>query len=307
MDTRELLTFITVSETLNYQKAADRLQYAPSTLFKHIQQLESELGSPLIVREGRALRLTSAGERFLPHAHRILVEYHAALGLREEQTCTLNIGGCEMNISNSLIDLLSRFAAIHPHIRINMMTAPNASVPEMVREEQVDMGFFYSTGRKHHDLRVVRLYREPAFLVASRQNPLAQARDLHYEDLNGMEFVYPHDSCCFVTMLMPELARRNVTLKRVTYLGGMQLVVEQARRDGTVTIAPQCALPRFEETYGLVRLDIQEEPICAWETILLGKHANMPAVQELLRFSLREAQRIIRENMLEADEAAEES
>ncbi len=48
MDTRELLTFVTVTETLNYQKAAEILQYAPSTLFKHIRQLEREMDAQLI-------------------------------------------------------------------------------------------------------------------------------------------------------------------------------------------------------------------------------------------------------------------
>ena len=305
MDTRELLTFVTVSETLNYQKAADLLQYAPSTLFKHIQQLESELDTQLVVRDGRALRLTVAGERFLPIAQDMLAEYRAAMGLKEEKTETLTIGGCEMNIGNSLIDLLMRFADSHPHIRLSMMTAPNASVPQMVREGQVDMGFFYSTGHKHHNLQSIRLYREPAFLVASRQNPLSVARGLRYEDLNGMEFVYPHDTCCFVTMLIPELVRRKIGLKRVSYLGGMQLVVDQARREGAVTLAPQCALRRFEETYGLVRLDMKEEPFCAWETILLGSRAKADAVQELLNFSLQEAQRIVQENSLETEQKEE--
>lgn len=303
MDTRELLTFITVSETLNYQKAAEELQYAPSTLFKHIHQLEAELDTALIARDGRSLRLTPAGERFLPHAQRMLSEYRSAMGIREEKNCTLTIGGCEMNIGNSLIDLLTRFAAVHPNIRLNMVTTPNAAVPEMVREGKVDMGFFYSTGRKHHELQMIRLYREPAYMVASKSSPLSQTRGLRYEDLNGMEFVYPHDTCCFVTMLMPELARRNVSLKRVAYLGGMQLVVDQARRDGAITIAPQLALNRFEEVYGLSCLDMQEAPITAWETVLLGSRANLPAVQELLRFAQREAKRVIEEYDLEAEEA----
>ena len=47
MDTKQLLTMITLSQTLYYQKAAEQLQYAPSTLFKHIQMLEQEVGAPL--------------------------------------------------------------------------------------------------------------------------------------------------------------------------------------------------------------------------------------------------------------------
>ena len=305
MDTRELLTFVTVSETLNYQKAAETLQYAPSTLFKHIRQMERELDTQLVVRDGRALRLTAAGERLLPIARDMLAGYRAALGLREKKTEPLTIGGCEMNIGNSLIDLLMRFADAHPQIRLNMMTAPNANVPGMVRIGQVDMGFFYSTGQKNHHLQAIHLYREPAFLVASRRNPLSNARGLHYEDLRGMEFIYPHDSCCYVNMLISELLRRRVELKKVSFLGGMQLVVNQVRRKDTVTLAPRCALRRFEETYGLVRLDMREKPLCAWETILLGSRAEKEAVQELLDFSMREARRIVRKYGLETEEGTE--
>ena len=307
MDTRELRTFVTVSETLNYQKAAEMLQYAPSTLFKHIQQLERELDTQLVVRDGRALRLTAAGERFLPIAQDMLAGYRAAMSLKEQKPEPLTIGGCEMNIGNSLIDLLTRFADSHPQIRLNMITAPNAGIPGMVREGQVDMGFFYSTGQKNHHLQAIHLYREPAFLVASRRNPLSGVRGLHYEDLRGMELVYPHDSCCFVNMLISELGRRRIELKKVSFLGGMQLVVNQVRRKDTVTLAPQCALRRFEETYGLVRLDMQEKPLSAWETILLGSRAEKEAVQELLDFSMREARRIVREYRLETEERAEAS
>lgn len=52
MDTKQLLTMITLSQTLNYQKAAEQLQYAPSTLFKHIQMLEQEVGAPAFPQNG---------------------------------------------------------------------------------------------------------------------------------------------------------------------------------------------------------------------------------------------------------------
>lgn len=298
MDTRELLTFVTVSETLSYQKAGDRLQYAPSTLFKHVQHLETELGETLFLREGRGLSLTPAGIQFLPHAQRMLAEYRLALREKTTSILDLTVGGCELNISNSLLDHFARFAIQHPEIRINMVTAPNAAIPEMVRRGQVDIGYFYSTGHAHRDLQCLRMYREPAFLIASASSPAAHAESLHYEDLAGMEFVYPHDTCCFVTMLMPELERRGVMLKRVTYLGGMQLVLDQARRDGALTLAPLRAMRRFEEVYGLQRLNLMEAPLYAWETVLLGPNATRGPVQTLLRFSLGDADGAIREEPL---------
>ena len=64
MDTKQLITFTALVEQLNYQKVADRLNYAPSTLKAHIQSLEEELGVELFQKEGRQLQLTAAGGRF---------------------------------------------------------------------------------------------------------------------------------------------------------------------------------------------------------------------------------------------------
>ena len=79
MDIKQLLTMITLSQTLNYQKAAEQLQYAPSTLFKHIQMLEQEVGAPLFCKTGRQLALTRQGEAFLVHANRMVEHYYLAL------------------------------------------------------------------------------------------------------------------------------------------------------------------------------------------------------------------------------------
>ncbi len=64
MDTKHLTTFVKLAQTLNYQKAARSLQYSPSTLFKHVQLLEEEMGVSLLTKEGRQLALIPEGERF---------------------------------------------------------------------------------------------------------------------------------------------------------------------------------------------------------------------------------------------------
>ena len=202
MDMKQLTTFMTLAKTLNYQKAADQLQYAPSTLFKHIQLLEQELGVELFVKAGRQLRLTDEGERFVAHAQDILDLYRRALrsisGCGEEER-SLNIGGCEINIANSLLDLFAQFSAGHPDARMSMHTGPNAGVPGMVKSDIVDLGFYYSlTGSGIQDLCTQKMYQEQVFLMADKEHPLAGRQGIRYEDLQGMRFVYPHDSCCFV-------------------------------------------------------------------------------------------------------------
>ena len=290
MDTRELLTFVTMCQTLNYQRAADRLQYAPSTLFKHVRHLEGELGEALFLRDRHGMRLSEAGMRFLPYAERMLAEYRAAMG-QVEQSAELSIGGCELNISNALLPMLTAFAKAHPKIGVRYVTMPNADVPQMVREGKVDVGFYYSARPEGLDgVQCLRLFREQAVLMARPDSPLAGKKRLSYEDLSEYAFVFPHDTCCLAKGFTRELERRGVRLREHLYLGSELLVLSTLAERPSFTLAPQSAARRLEQSEGLCRLPLDEPPVLAWETLLLGVRAASPAARALADFSVQHAQ-----------------
>ena len=289
MDIKQLLTMITLSQTFNYQKAAEQLQYAPSTLFKHIQMLEQEVGAPLFGKTGRQLRLTPQGKAFLVHAKRMVEEYYLALdSVCEEEKLegTITVGGCEINTAYSLLSLFEGFSRSHAEVRLNMMTSHNAGVPALIRGDMLDVGFFYTTrAGAVSGLRTIPLYREPVYLMVAWDNPMAQKKKLKYEDLTGMPFVYPHDTCCFVGEFLPMMEQMGIHLGKVTFLGGVQLVMARARQEGAMTLVPHRASRQYAEVYGMVRLDMDEEPIWAWENVVYKNYETLkPAARALARY-----------------------
>lgn len=289
MDIKQLLTMITLSQTFNYQKAAEQLQYAPSTLFKHIQMLEQEVGAPLFGKTGRQLRLTPQGKAFLVHAKRMVEEYYLALDsvcAEEKLEGTITVGGCEINTAYSLLSLFEGFSRSHAEVRLNMMTSHNAGVPALIRGDMLDVGFFYTTrAGAVSGLRTIPLYREPVYLMVAWDHPMAQKKKLKYEDLTGMPFVYPHDTCCFVGEFLPMMEQMGIHLGKVTFLGGVQLVMERARQEGAMTLVPHRASRQYAEVYGMVRLDMDEEPIWAWENIVYKNYETLkPAARALARY-----------------------
>ena len=289
MDTKQLLTMITLSQTLNYQKAAEQLQYAPSTLFKHIQMLEQEVGAPLFCKTGRQLALTRQGEAFLVHANRMVEHYYLALdSVCEEEKLegTITVGGCEINTAYSLMNLFEGFSRSHAEVRLNMMTSHNAGVPALLLGDMLDIVFFYTTRPGVvSGLRTIPLYREPVYLMVAWDNPMAHKKKLKYEDLTGMPFVYPHDTCCFVGEFLPLMEQMGIHLGKITFLGGVQLVMERARQEGAMTLVPHRASRQYADVYGMVKLDLDEEPIWAWENIVYKNYETLkPPARALARY-----------------------
>lgn len=289
MDIKQLLTMITLSQTLNYQKAAEQLQYAPSTLFKHIQMLEQEVGAQLFGKTGRQLQLTQQGQAFLVHARRMMEEYYLALDsvcAEEKLEGAITVGGCEINTAYSLMNLFEGFSRSHAEVRLNMMTSHNAGVPALIRGDMLDIGFFYTTRPVVvSGLRTIPLYREPVYLMVAWDHPMAHKKKLKYEDLTGMPFVYPHDTCCFVGEFLPLMEQMGIHLGKITFLGGVQLVMERARQEGAMTLVPHRASRQYAEVYGMVKLDLDEEPIWAWENIVYKNYETLkPPARALARY-----------------------
>ena len=61
MDLRALRYFVETVRQNSFTVAAERLHVTQSTVSKMIRQLEDEIGQPLLIREGRQVRLTDVG------------------------------------------------------------------------------------------------------------------------------------------------------------------------------------------------------------------------------------------------------
>ncbi|NUT40503.1 MAG: LysR family transcriptional regulator, partial [Thermoactinospora sp.] len=72
MELQQLRYVLAVAETSNFTRAAERCLVVQSALSHQIAALERELGARLFERTSRRVRLTPAGEAFLPEARACL-------------------------------------------------------------------------------------------------------------------------------------------------------------------------------------------------------------------------------------------
>lgn len=117
-----LTSFVTVSETLSFSVAAERLHVRQSTVSQHVQKLESAVQRTLLARTTHAVSLTNDGADFLHYARGIL-----DLQRRAERHFTgsdlrgrLRFGVSEDFASSHLPEILRDFRSAHRNIDLEL-------------------------------------------------------------------------------------------------------------------------------------------------------------------------------------------
>lgn len=96
MDIEQARTFLAIAAHGSFLEAARRIHVTQSTVSARIQNLETELGTQLFVRNRAGATLTNAGHRFMQHAKSLVLTVQQArhdVGLPSRYRATVRIGG----------------------------------------------------------------------------------------------------------------------------------------------------------------------------------------------------------------------
>ncbi len=282
MDTKAVKTFVVLSETLNYQQAAQRLSYAPSTLTGHIRALEQELGVRLFTKVGRQLELTGEGQGFLESAQRLLMDYDLALRsvVPADEELTLGVAGCELIATYAFSPFFDSFLQRHPNIQLGIHFSSNMQAPGTILSGDVDVGMHCAPSRKTlPGLDGTFLYREPTSLVVHKNHPLAGQKGLHYADLAGYPFAAPHADCYCTSEMLKRMAGVDVKPDATYYLGIMQLVLHKLATEGAILSCPYSAAQWFTSYGDLQVLDMAEEDVWLWYGVFYKAGQTLPPAQ----------------------------
>lgn len=149
MEMRQLQYFVAVAEDLNFTRAAARVHVAQPAISQQIARLEHELGQELFDRSGRRIRLTAAGDLFLPFARQTLDTAargrDAVAGLAGALAGPLSVGTIQ-SPPPALLDLLAGFHREHPRVEISLRTGSPQYLAEQVAKGVLDAALLGVTG-----------------------------------------------------------------------------------------------------------------------------------------------------------------
>ena len=119
-----LKAFVATAQTGSFTEAAERLGVSNRLTSKYVAELETRIGARLLQRTTRKVGLTSSGQDLLARAPALLNELDDMLGSVSEEakgfSGLLRISAPVTFGEIYIKDLLSRFAALHPELAIDL-------------------------------------------------------------------------------------------------------------------------------------------------------------------------------------------
>ena len=188
MDLRHLRYFQAVAEELSYSRAAERLRIAQPALSRAVQEIEAELGGPVLDRNRRRVSLTPAGQVLLRETAIIFERWEAAMR-RVKRTAAgeegeLRLGYIGPPTKPFFGRLLAEYRERYPRVAIHLEERTPERVWEMLARGRLSAAFTRPvSAAPASGLRTLLLRKERFGAVLPLTHPLAERKTLPWKAL----------------------------------------------------------------------------------------------------------------------------
>ena len=141
LDLSCLRSFVAVGRSGSISAAASLVHLSQAAVSLQMQRLEDQLGRPLLLRHSRGVRLTAAGEAFLPLAQRVLDANREAVMavLGGGDAGTVRLGAPHDVLHPGVTAAIRRFAESHPAHEVALQTASSRDLRDRFASGELDV------------------------------------------------------------------------------------------------------------------------------------------------------------------------
>lgn len=287
MNLQHLRHFIAIAEERHFGRAARRLNMAQPPLSQSLARLEASLGYRLLERTRRDVSLTRAGETFLREVRPAMQQLDRAVRLAKRASTGvlehMKLGFVSSGLADAIPATVRILRDLVPDVRIQFQEMPSEEQLEQLLAGELDVGFIYSSGAQHGDLRTRVIRRYGFWASLPSEWPLAHKERLVLRDLDGPPLILPSDDksavgpwlrdACrrqgFSLNVAQEISRSQTTISLIAAGIGMSLADDAIARQGFSGVT----FRRIED----LPQDLKLELSMAWLD-----HSATPAQEKLL-------------------------
>lgn len=297
MEISYLREFVELAKTCKFQETAEALFISQSTLSKHIQAIEKELGAELFVRTTRRAELSEIGHAFLPYASQIAQiqqDYIRDL-INTDITRRIRIG-TDFSISTRLIErFVSSYITEHKNIEFEMLTPERNTLRNGLRSGELDLAIVCrDLSDIDSEFFSYPYYSDMLVAIVSSQSPLYNRESVTISEIRKYPIVQ-HGTINFAQYLDPTIPPSKYKTDR------RSLIIQIINESNAIGIAPtNAALSITTADLAKDLHIIKIEPITAVnvDLLCLKTKANSALVQSIIENIRSSEELLVRENNL---------
>jgi molybdate transport repressor ModE-like protein len=181
LDVRRLQMLRAVAREGSLSAAARALGYTQPAVSHHIARLEEEVGTALLTRLGRGVRLTDAGLALVEHTDAVVNRLSAAVvvvgGMAGVRAGRVRLSAFASGCATLMAGAITQLRGAHPGVEVSFTEAdPEDGLP-LLRAGELDLvlGFSYAaTGaRDGRDVTTIPLLHDPSHVILPATHPAA--------------------------------------------------------------------------------------------------------------------------------------
>lgn len=194
IELRHLRYFVAVAEARHITRAAAQLGMAQPPLSQQMARLERAVGTPLLIREPRGVRLTDAGASLFEDAQRLLNDAERAVE-RARGAARGEHGRLRVGMINSapfhpgITRLIREYRARFPAVALRLEEDTTPELARALSEDRIDVALVRPLIDDWPGLRHETLLHEDTIAAVPESHPLARQKSVTLSDLAREPFV----------------------------------------------------------------------------------------------------------------------
>jgi DNA-binding transcriptional LysR family regulator len=240
----QLTAFVETARQGSVSRAAEGLFVSQPALTARLKRLEEELGAPLFVRQPRGMKLTEAGEAYLPFAVRALETLaegrHVVNAYEGGGAGRLALGAAPAVSTYVLPALLKRFAVGHPRVAVSVRTGHSEEVLELVLREQVDLGLVRAL--RHPEIVSTPLYEDRLVLVVEQEHRFARRARIEVAEIGQEQLILFDRTSSYHELTSAFFRRAGVLPAGVMELDNIDAAKKMVQEGFGVALLPRTAV-----------------------------------------------------------------
>ena len=288
MDITPLRYVVALARLRSFSRAAEALFVSQSSLSQQIAKLEKEIGYPLFQRTTKYVQITEEGTRFLSQAKKVLAEYdalHAQVeATRAAMNHTINLG-MSVVYRPAAAEAVVRFMQSHPDIDVNLTSAWELDLVEMLRNGRIDLALF-GVDWENDDLSgmsVTPLHDERVVVTLSPQHPLAKRESVSLAELANETLIFTSNRSGVRRLVLQRFRQMGVHLRNGMEINDTETRIHYVTQNIGVAFAMD-KTHHWESQHNSLRIPVEPKMIRTYALVTSQSGAvRHPAAIKLLQ------------------------